>query len=189
MNLSWSYIPKRSIQVKIAGFSVCVALKFDGWMWKSIGHHLYTSTSFAYHFCSLLWIETGFSALKRPNWGQICFHHCEHDIWLLTLTSCMNIASINGNNSWKCHNDTNDDAEDIVKKVWRTDGQTDWTIQRSVWPQIKGNKNMSSSLWNTVKSISARSMMARCPRLNDNKIHMMPSSNGNTFRVTDPLCG
>ena len=30
-----------------------------------------------------------------------------------------------------------DDGNIIVKKVWRTDGQTDWTILRAAWSQLK----------------------------------------------------
>ena len=45
---------------------------------------------------------------------------CDLDLWPVTLTFCMDIASVIGKNSWKFHDDGN-----IVKKVWQADGQTD----------------------------------------------------------------
>ena len=56
-------------------------------------------------FHSHLWIKTGVTACKRPNWGKIWVEFCDLDLWFLTLTFCMDITSVNGNNSWKFHDD------------------------------------------------------------------------------------
>ena len=41
---------KHSIWVKIGNILSRVTLKFDGWPWKTIGHLLYTPSSFVHHF-------------------------------------------------------------------------------------------------------------------------------------------
>ena len=41
---------KCSIWFKIGDFLSCVTLKFEGWLWKWIGHLFYTTSSFVYHF-------------------------------------------------------------------------------------------------------------------------------------------
>ena len=41
---------KHSIRVKIHYFFPYVTLKFDGWPGKTIGHLVYTTSSFVYHF-------------------------------------------------------------------------------------------------------------------------------------------
>ena len=47
-------VRKRSIQVKIGEFVLSrVALKFDGWPWKTIGHLFYASSSFVHHFIAI----------------------------------------------------------------------------------------------------------------------------------------
>ena len=46
-------VPKRSIQVKISNFLSHVTLKFDGWLWKSIGHLSYVASSFVHHFIAI----------------------------------------------------------------------------------------------------------------------------------------
>ena len=48
--------------------------------------------------------------------AKLGFDLCDLDLSPLTLTFCMDITSINGNKSWKFHDDRN-----IVKKVRRAD--------------------------------------------------------------------
>ena len=43
-------VRKRSIRVKIGDFSSLMTLKLNGWYWKTIGHLLYTMSSFVHHF-------------------------------------------------------------------------------------------------------------------------------------------
>ena len=47
---TWATVRKRSIRVKIGNFLFRVALKFDGWPWKTIGHLFYATSSFVHHF-------------------------------------------------------------------------------------------------------------------------------------------
>ena len=47
-------VRKRSIRVKIGDFLSCVALKFDGWLWKTIGHLFYATSSFVHHFIAII---------------------------------------------------------------------------------------------------------------------------------------
>ena len=72
--------------------------------------------SFRYH----LWIQTGVIFRKRPKRTNICFEPCDLDLWPLTLCFCMHIISVNGNYSWKFHDDT---MMGILRKRydWRTD--------------------------------------------------------------------
>ena len=105
---------KCPIQVKIGNLLSRVTLKFDGWPWKTIGHPIYDTSSFVHHFSH--WsIQTEVTVRKRPNWGKICFDLCDLDLWLLTLTVCMDITFINGNNSWKFH----DDLISMTGKLWK----------------------------------------------------------------------
>ena len=38
--------------------------------------------------------------------AKVDFDLCDLDIWPLTLTFCMGITSVIGNNPWKFHDDT-----------------------------------------------------------------------------------
>ena len=77
--------------------------------------------SFHHH----LWIQTGATVRKLLSW-----------FWPLTLTFCMDLILVIGDNSWKFHDD-----ENIVKKVWQavrlTDGRTENTIHGAAWLQLK----------------------------------------------------
>ena len=42
-----------SIITKNGTFMSHVTLKFDGWLWKTIGHIIYASSSFVYHFVGI----------------------------------------------------------------------------------------------------------------------------------------
>ena len=44
-------------------------------------HHFKLWASFRSH----LWIQTGVTVRKRPNWGKICFDLCGCDLWFLIL--------------------------------------------------------------------------------------------------------
>ena len=59
-------------------------------------------------FRSHWWIQTGVTVRKRPIWVKFddFFYLCDLELWPLTLTFCMDITSIIGNNSWKFRDDT-----------------------------------------------------------------------------------
>ena len=59
-----------------------------------------------------------------PEMAKLGFDLCDLQLWLLTLTFCMDITFVNGNNSWKIHDDT------MTGTLWkrchrRTDGRTE----------------------------------------------------------------
>ena len=71
---------------------------------------------------------------------KLCSFHCH--MWIqtgvtvsLTLTFCMDITLFHGNNSWK--------FRDTITGTWwkrckkRTDSQTDWSVLRVAWSQLK----------------------------------------------------
>ena len=71
------------------------------------------------------------------------------DLWPLTLTFCMDITFVIGNNSWKFHDDTmmgtwwkRCDGRTDRRTDRRTDGQTDWTSHIAAWSQLK-----TKALW------------------------------------------
>ena len=45
---TWVTVRKRSIQVKISNFLSSVTLKFDGSLWKTIGHLFYAASNWSY---------------------------------------------------------------------------------------------------------------------------------------------
>ena len=61
--------------------------------------------------------------------------------WPLTLIFCTDITSVNGNHFWKFHDDT---LTWTLRKRCnrRTDEQTDRTVARAAWSQLKYWKNV-----------------------------------------------
>ena len=55
-----------------------------------------------------MWSQTGVTVRKRSIWVKFddFFYLCDLDLWPLTSTFCMDLASVIGNNSWKFHDDT-----------------------------------------------------------------------------------
>ena len=130
---------KRPIKVKIGTLLSRVTLKFDRWPCKTTYLLCYFKLCASFH--SHLSIQTGVTVNSNssydPETAKFGFDLCDLDIWPLTLTFCMGITSVNGNNSWKFHNDTL--REHSEKGV--TDGQTDWTIHGAAWSQLKEMSN------------------------------------------------
>ena len=81
---------------------------------------------------------------ETAKWGH---DFCDLDLWPLTLIFFMDIASVNGNNPWKFHDDT------MRGTLWkscdgrtdgRTDRQTEISVLRPAWSQLKtGNNHLS----------------------------------------------
>ena len=175
MNSNWSYSPKTPELGQNWRFLVLCDLEIWRMTSQIIGHLFYATWSFVYHFIAISqfklvlqtgnrapllchvklcasfhsywWIQTGVTVRKCPNWGNICFDLCDLDLWPLTLTFCMDITFVNGNNSWQFHDDTVTGT--LFKKVWQTGGQTDrqmdgrtegWMercVLRAAWSQLK----------------------------------------------------
>ena len=95
---------KRQIWVKNDKFLSRVMLKFYRWPWKPIGHLFYATSSLAHHFIALYKFK---QELQSGN-GQIGFWPLWP--WPLTLTFCMDITPVIGNDyrnlSLKFHDDT-----------------------------------------------------------------------------------
>ena len=67
---------------------------------------------------SLPYVNSNWS--YSPETAKLGVDLCDLDLWPLTLTFCMNITSVHGNNSWKYHDDT------MMGTWWkRCDGRTD----------------------------------------------------------------
>ena len=92
---------KSPIGVKIDDFLSRMTLKFDGWTWKTVG----TSPQ---HHQALCIISSPYVNLNW-NYGletaKLGFDLCDLDLWPLTLTFCMDLTFVIGNNSWKFHDD------------------------------------------------------------------------------------
>ena len=82
---------------------------------------------------------------------------CDLDLWPLTLTFCMDVTFVTGNNAWKFHDDSmmgtgQKGVTDRRTDRWtdrRTDRQTDWTIHRAAWSQLK-IKHLSNTKYSWV---------------------------------------
>ena len=67
---------------------------------------------------------------------------CDPDLWPLTLTFCMDIVSVNGNNSWKFQDDTMTGT--LSKRCdRRTDRQTEISVLRAAWSQLKRSEGLA----------------------------------------------
>ena len=59
-----------------------------------------------------------------PETAKLGFDLCGLDLWPLSLTFCMDITFVIGDNTWKFHDDT------MMGAWWkRCDGQTDWRTE------------------------------------------------------------
>ena len=97
-------------------------------------------------FHSHMWIQTGITVRKLPNWGKICFYLCDLDRWLLTFTFCMDITFGNGDNSCKFHDDR---MTGTLRKMCerQTDGWMDRNVLRASWSQLKNKGFHWECIW------------------------------------------
>ena len=92
----------------------CPVWPWNGWPWNTVGHLFYATASFAHHLVAMYEFKL---ELQFGN-SQIGTR------FVLTLTLCMFITFVNGNDSWKFHDNT------MKRTLWkrcdrRTNGQTD----------------------------------------------------------------
>ena len=105
------------IQVQIVDFSAHVTLKFDELPWKTIGHLSNVTSSFVHHFIAMCEFKLKFKVRKLLSWVLTSV--------TLTLTFCIDITFVIGNNSWTFHDNT------MTGTLWnRCDRQTDGRISR-----------------------------------------------------------
>ena len=94
-------VRKRPIWVKFDDFESRVTLIFDRWPWQTTGHLFQATPSFMHHFI----IICEFKLELQSRSGLGC-DLCDVDLWPMTLTFCMDITSVIGDNSWKFRDDT-----------------------------------------------------------------------------------
>ena len=120
MYSNWSYSAETpNFRSKLAIFLSCVTLKFDGDLvnnWAPLLCHTKLCASYHLH----KWIQTSYS----PETAKWAFDLCTLALCPLTLTFCMDITFVNGNNSRKYYDDT------MTRTLWKrcdrqTDGRTD----------------------------------------------------------------
>ena len=100
--ICWSYSPEMPNLSQNRRIFSCVTLKFDWWPWKTL------SNSPKQHkaLCIIA------SSCMNSNWSygpetaKLVVDLCYLDLWPLTLTFCMDVTSVIGDNSWKFHDDT-----------------------------------------------------------------------------------
>ena len=77
---------KCSIRVKIANFLSRVTLKFDGWLWKTIGYLFYATFSFVHHFKAISSFKHELpSGSAQFGSKSVIFFPCDLAIWWMTL--------------------------------------------------------------------------------------------------------
>ena len=98
-------VQKRQIQVNISNFFCPVRPSNLMEPWKTIGHLFYATSKLCASFHNNQWIQTLDIVRKCPNWGNSFFYLCDLHLWPLILIFCMDITTLIGNHSWKCHDD------------------------------------------------------------------------------------
>ena len=79
-------VRKRSIRVKIGKLLSHVTLKFDGWLWKTIGHLFYVASSFVHHFVAIGVFKLELQSRNAQFGSKLMFFvPCELEIWQMTL--------------------------------------------------------------------------------------------------------
>ena len=77
---------KRSTWVKIGDFLSCVTLKFDGWLWQSLEHLFYATSSFVNHFKAISEFKLEWlSGNTQFRSKSVIFVPCDLEISRMTL--------------------------------------------------------------------------------------------------------
>ena len=137
------------------------------WPWNltdDLEKHKGTSPKHYQAICiiSLSYVNSNWS--YSPETVKLGCELWDLDLWPLTLNFCKDVFFVIGNNSWKFHDDT------MIGTWWkrcdgqtdgRTDRQTDWTIHRAAWSQLKkGYKTKMNKL-------SVKANQVQSPRVFD----------------------
>ena len=116
---------------KLTIFFSCVTLKFDRWPWKTIGHLFFRSNiklcaSFHHH----MWIQTRVTVRKRSSL-VLTYVTLTFDLWPWTFAWTLLLSLVISPENF------------IMIRWWEhsekgvTDGQTENTICRAAWSQLK----------------------------------------------------
>ena len=86
-------VRKCSIRVKIGDVLSCVALKFDGWHWKTIGLLLYVASTFLHHFLAISEFKLELQS-ENAQFGSKSTHFylCDLEIWRMTLKTIEHLS-------------------------------------------------------------------------------------------------
>ena len=87
-------VRKSTIQVKIGDLLSCVALKFDGWPWKTIGYLFYVASSFMDHFIAISEFKLKLQSRNAP-FGSKSAIFCP--VWPWNLTDDLEKAHLLSN--------------------------------------------------------------------------------------------
>ena len=143
-------LPPENAQIVIS--SARVTSQFDRWP-KNYRALLLCHFKFCASFHSHLWIQIGVTVRKCPNWAKVCFDFCDLDLWSLTLTLRMAITSVNGNYSWKFHDDTM--LGTLWKRCsWQTNGYRDRQTDRQTGGRGRSAWSMPKRAQNVRRAVS-----------------------------------
>ena len=145
VNSNWSYSPETQNLGQNRRFFCPV------WPWNltnDLENQWVTSPKQHQALCIISSSYVNSTCSYGPETAKMGFDLCDLDLWPLTLTFCMDITSLIGNNSWKFHDDTmmgtqlkRCDRQTERQTDGRTDRGMDWTIHRAAWSQPKISLN------------------------------------------------
>ena len=90
---------------KSAIFLSRVTLKFHGWLPKTLVHIFHATASFVHLFVAICKLKMELQSGNAQIRAKFVLTY-GLDLWPLTLNFCMDITFLNGNNSWKFHDNT-----------------------------------------------------------------------------------
>ena len=146
MNSNLSYSPETPNLGQIRRFLEPCDLEIWRMTLKNNRAPLLTNIKLYASFHHHMWIQTGVTVRKRVKLG---YDLCDLDLWPLTLTFCMDLTLVIGNNSWKFHDDTMMGTQS-KRCDGQTDRQTENTICRAAWSQLKTIGHLFYSTWSFV---------------------------------------
>ena len=137
-------VQKRAFGVQIVDFSACMALNFCRWPWKTVRHIFHTTSSFMQNSIAIYKLKLELrSGIPQIGGGfftsvTLIFHIWP---WPFAWTSLLSVVITPGNYmtvQWWEHNEKGVADRQIFRRTDRqSDKQTNQTIHRATWPQLK----------------------------------------------------
>ena len=84
-------VRKRSIRVEIGNFLSAVTLKFDRWLWKTIGHFSYAASSFVYHFIAIGEFKLELQSGSTRFGSKSMIFSCDQAAYRTLLSVCLSV--------------------------------------------------------------------------------------------------
>ena len=126
---------KRSIWVKMGNFLSRVTLKIEGWPCKTIGHLLYATSSFVYHFVPIGEFKLELQSGNAQSGSNLTFflEPCDLEIWRMTFkNNCVSFHT-----HWWIQIWVTVQKRSIRVKNWRFFKPCDLEI---LWMTLKNNR-------------------------------------------------